>query len=230
MPTPAEAEALLLSLRVAVWSVLGSLPPAVALAWLLARTRFPGHALLNGLLHLPLVVPPVVIGYLLLVFLGRRGPGGALLENVFGITLGFTWQGAAVASAIVAFPLMLRAIRQSIEAVDRRLEQAARTLGASSANAFCTVTLPLIAPGVVAGMVLSFARSLGEFGATITFVSSIPGETRTLPLALYAATQVPGGEPQATRLVVISVVLAMAALVGSEWLARRTRRYAGGGP
>lgn len=230
MPTPAETEALLLSLRVAVWSVLGSLPPAVALAWLLARTRFPGHALLNGLLHLPLVVPPVVIGYLLLVFLGRRGPGGALLENVFGITLGFTWQGAAVASAIVAFPLMLRAIRQSIEAVDRRLEQAARTLGASSANAFCTVTLPLIAPGVVAGMVLSFARSLGEFGATITFVSSIPGETRTLPLALYAATQVPGGEPQATRLVVISVALAMAALVGSEWLARRTRRYAGGGP
>ncbi len=230
MPTPAETEALLLSLRVAVWSVLGSLPPAIALAWLLARTRFPGHALLNGLLHLPLVVPPVVIGYLLLVFLGRRGPGGVFLENVFGITLGFTWQGAAVASAIVAFPLMLRAIRQSIEAVDRRLEQAARTLGASSANAFCTVTLPLIVPGVFAGMVLSFARSLGEFGATITFVSSIPGETRTLPLALYAATQVPGGEPQATRLVIISVALAMIALVGSEWLARRTRHYASGGP
>lgn len=230
MPTPAETEALLLSLRVAVWSVLGSLPPAIAIAWLLARTRFPGHALLNGLLHIPLVVPPVVIGYLLLVFLGRRGPGGVFLENVFGITLGFTWQGAAVASAIVAFPLMLRAIRQSIEAVDRRLEQAARTLGAGSANAFCTVTLPLIAPGVLAGMVLSFARSLGEFGATITFVSSIPGETRTLPLALYAATQVPGGEPQATRLVIISVALAMIALVGSEWLARRTRHYASGGP
>jgi molybdate transport system permease protein len=230
MPTPAETEALLLSLRVAVWSVLGSLPPAIAIAWLLARTRFPGHALLNGLLHIPLVVPPVVIGYLLLVFLGRRGPGGVFLENVFGITLGFTWQGAAVASAIVAFPLMLRAIRQSIEAVDRRLEQAARTLGASSANAFCTVTLPLIAPGVFAGMVLSFARSLGEFGATITFVSSIPGETRTLPLALYAATQVPGGEPQAMRLVIISVALAMIALVGSEWLARRTRHYASGGP
>ena len=230
MPTPAETEALLLSLRVAVWSVLGSLPPAIAIAWLLARTRFPGHALLNGLLHLPLVVPPVVIGYLLLVFLGRRGPGGVFLENVFGITLGFTWQGAAVASAIVAFPLMLRAIRQSIEAVDRRLEQAARTLGASSTNAFCTVTLPLIVPGVFAGMVLSFARSLGEFGATITFVSSIPGETRTLPLALYAATQVPGGEPQATRLVIISVALAMIALVGSEWLARRTRHYASGGP
>ena len=230
MPTPAETEALLLSLRVAVWSVLGSLPPAIAIAWLLARTRFPGHALLNGLLHIPLVVPPVVIGYLLLVFLGRRGPGGVFLENVFGITLGFTWQGAAVASAIVAFPLMLRAIRQSIEAVDRRLEQAARTLGAGSANAFCTVTLPLIAPGVLAGMVLSFARSLGEFGATITFVSSIPGETRTLPLALYAATQVPGGEPQATRLVIISVALAMIALVGSEWLARRTRHYASGEP
>ena len=230
MPTPAETEALLLSLRVAVWSVLGSLPAAIAIAWLLARTRFPGHALLNGLLHIPLVVPPVVIGYLLLVFLGRRGPGGVFLENVFGITLGFTWQGAAVASAIVAFPLMLRAIRQSIEAVDRRLEQAARTLGAGSANAFCTVTLPLIAPGVFAGMVLSFARSLGEFGATITFVSSIPGETRTLPLALYAATQVPGGEPQATRLVIISVALAMIALVGSEWLARRTRHYASGGP
>ncbi len=230
MPTPAETEALLLSLRVAVWSVLGSLPAAIAIAWLLARTRFPGHALLNGLLHIPLVVPPVVIGYLLLVFLGRRGPGGVFLENVFGVTLGFTWQGAAVASAIVAFPLMLRAIRQSIEAVDRRLEQAARTLGAGSANAFCTVTLPLIAPGVFAGMVLSFARSLGEFGATITFVSSIPGETRTLPLALYAATQVPGGEPQATRLVIISVALAMIALVGSEWLARRTRHYASGEP
>lgn len=230
MPTPAETEALLLSLRVAVWSVLGSLPAAIAIAWLLARTRFPGHALLSGLLHIPLVVPPVVIGYLLLVFLGRRGPGGVFLENVFGVTLGFTWQGAAVASAIVAFPLMLRAIRQSIEAVDRRLEQAARTLGAGSANAFCTVTLPLIAPGVFAGMVLSFARSLGEFGATITFVSSIPGETRTLPLALYAATQVPGGEPQATRLVIISVALAMIALVGSEWLARRTRHYASGEP
>ena len=230
MPTPAETEALLLSLRVAVWSVLGSLPLAIAIAWLLARTRFPGHALLNGILHIPLVVPPVVIGYLLLVFLGRRGPGGIFLENVFGITLGFTWQGAAIASAIVAFPLMLRAIRQSIEGVDRRLEQAARTLGASPANAFCTVTLPLIAPGVFAGMVLSFARSLGEFGATITFVSSIPGETRTLPLALYAAAQVPGGEAQATRLVVISITLAMIALIGSEWLARRTRHYSSGGP
>ncbi len=230
MPTPAETEALLLSLRVAVWSVLGSLPAAVALAWLLARKRFPGHALLNGILHLPLVVPPVVIGYLLLVCFGRHGPGGVLLEQWFGVTLGFTWQGAAVASAVVAFPLMLRAIRQSIEDVDRRLEQAARTLGASAANAFCTVTLPLIAPGVLTGMVLGFARSLGEFGATITFVSSIPGETRTLPLALYAATQVPGGEPQAARLVVLSVVLALAALIGSEWLARRTRRYAGGGP
>ncbi len=230
MPTPAETEALLLSLRVAVWSVLGSLPLAVAVAWLLARRRFPGHALLNGILHLPLVVPPVVIGYLLLLGFGRRGPAGALLEDVFGITLGFTWQGAALASAVVAFPLMLRAIRQSIEDLDRRLEQAARTLGAGAADVFCTVTLPLVAPGVLAGMVLGFARSLGEFGATITFVSSIPGETRTLPLALYAAVQVPGGEPQAARLVILSVALALAALMGSEWLARRTRHYAGGGP
>ncbi len=230
MPSPAETEALLLSLRVAVWSVIGSLGPAIALAWLLARVRFPGHAVVNAILHIPLVVPPVVIGYLLLVFLGRRGAGGVFLEDVFGITLGFTWQGAAIASAIVAFPLMLRAIRQAIEAVDRRLEQAARTLGASPANAFCSVTLPLIAPGILAGMVLAFARSLGEFGATITFVSSIPGETRTLPLALYAAAQTPDGEAQALRLVVISVALAMLALVGSEWLARRTRRYATGLP
>lgn len=230
MPSPAETEAILLSLKVAAAASAGSLPFALAFAWLLARRRFWGHALLNGLLHVPLVVPPVVIGYLLLVVLGRRGPAGAFLEEAFGVTLGFTWQGAAVASAVVAFPLMLRAIRQAFEAVDRRLEEAARSLGASPAGAFASVTLPLILPGILTGAVLSFARSLGEFGATITFVSSIPGETRTLPLALYAFAQSPGGEDQAIRLVVISVALAMAALIASEWLARRVDRVGGRHP
>lgn len=230
MPSPAETEAILLSLKVAAAASAGSLPFALAFAWLLARRRFWGHALLNGLLHVPLVVPPVVIGYLLLVVLGRRGPAGAFLEETLGITLGFTWQGAAVASAVVAFPLMLRAIRQAFEAVDRRLEEAARSLGASPAGAFASVTLPLILPGILTGAVLSFARSLGEFGATITFVSSIPGETRTLPLALYAFAQSPGGEDQAIRLVVISVALAMAALIASEWLARRVDRVGGRRP
>lgn len=230
MPSPAETEAILLSLKVAAAASAGSLPFALAFAWLLARRRFWGHALLNGLLHVPLVVPPVVIGYLLLVVLGRRGPAGAFLEETLGITFGFTWQGAAVASAVVAFPLMLRAIRQAFEAVDRRLEEAARSLGASPAGAFASVTLPLILPGILTGAVLSFARSLGEFGATITFVSSIPGETRTLPLALYAFAQSPGGEDQAIRLVVISVALAMAALIASEWLARRVDRVGGRRP
>lgn len=230
MPGPAETEAILLSLRVAAAAVAGSLPFALAFAWLLARRRFWGHAFLNGILHVPLVVPPVVIGYLLLVVLGRRGPVGSFLEETFGVTLGFTWQGAAVASAVVAFPLMLRAIRQAFETVDRRLEEAARSLGASPLDAFRSVTLPLILPGVFTGAVLSFARSLGEFGATITFVSSIPGETRTLPLALYAFAQSPGGEAQAIRLVVISVTLAMAALILSEWLSRRVDRLGGRGP
>ena len=222
--TPLEAEALLLSLRVAGWAVLASLPAGVAVAWLLARRRFPGHALLNGLVHLPLVLPPVVVGFALLLLLGKRGPLGAWLDAWFGIALGFTWQGAAVASAVVSFPLMVRAIRLSFEAMDRRLEPAARTLGAPPAWVFATVSLPLVAPGVLAGAILAFARCLGEFGATITFVSNIPGETRTLPLALYTYTQVPGGMDGALRLMAIAIVIAFAALLGSELLARALRR------
>jgi molybdate transport system permease protein len=219
--TPAETEALFLSLRVAFWSVLASLPVGLAVAWLLARLEFPGKFLVNGLVHLPLVVPPVVVGYLLLILFGRQGPLGRLLEGWFGITVAFTWRGAALAAAVMGFPLMVRAIRLSLESVDRGLEAAARTLGAGPAWAFLTVTLPLIAPGLLTGAILAFARSLGEFGATITFVSNIPGETRTLPLALYTATQLPAGDVAAVRLAVLSIVLAMAALVVSELLARR---------
>lgn len=222
--TPLEAEAILLSLRVAGWAVLASLPAGLAVAWLLARHRFPGHALVNGLVHLPLVLPPVVVGFALLLLLGKRGPVGARLDAWFGIALGFTWQGAAVASAVVSFPLMVRAIRLSIEGMDRRLEPAARTLGAPPAWVFATVSLPLVAPGVLAGAILAFARCLGEFGATITFVSNIPGETRTLPLALYTYTQVPGGMDGALRLMAIAIVIAFAALLGSELLARALRR------
>ncbi len=219
--SPAETEALLLSLRVGLWSVLLSLPPGLGVAWLLARRAFPGKFLLNGLVHLPLVVPPVVVGYLLLMLLGRRGPLGGLLEAWFGISVAFTWKGAAVAAGVMGFPLMVRAIRLSLDAVDRGIEAAARTLGAGPAWVFLTITLPLILPGILTGVILAFARSLGEFGATITFVSNIPGETRTLPLALYTATQLPGGEAVAVRLAVLSVALAMAALIGSEIMARR---------
>ena len=219
--TPLETEALRLSLRVALTAVAGSLPIGVLVAWLLARREFPGKTIVNGLVHLPLILPPVVVGYLLLVLLGRRGPLGAWLYDVFGITIAFTWKGAAVASAVMAFPLMVRAIRLSLESVDRRLEHAARTLGASPLRVFLTVTLPLTLPGILTGAVLGFARSMGEFGATITFVSNIPGETRTLPLALFSLVQTPGGDEGAVRLVIISVVLAMAALVASEMLARR---------
>ncbi len=219
--SPAETEALLLSLRVGLWSVLLSLPPGLGVAWLLARRAFPGKFLLNGLVHLPLVVPPVVVGYLLLMLLGRRGPLGGLLEAWFGISVAFTWKGAAVAAGVMGFPLMVRAIRLSLDAVDRGIEAAARTLGAGPAWVFLTITLPLILPGILTGVILAFARSLGEFGATITFVSNIPGETRTLPLALYTATQLPGGEAIAVRLAVLSVALAMAALIGSEIMARR---------
>ena len=222
--TPLEVEAIRLSLRVAGWAVLVSLPPGIAVAWLLARYRFPGHALLNGLVHLPLVLPPVVVGFVLLLLLGRQGPLGAWLDDWFGITLAFTWQGAAVASAVVSFPLMVRAIRLSIEGMDRRLETAARTLGAPPLWVFASISLPLMAPGVLTGTILAFARCLGEFGATITFVSNIPGETRTLPLALYTYTQVPGGLDGAFRLMVIAIVIAFAALVGSELLARALRR------
>ena len=222
--TPLEVEAIRLSLRVAGWAVLVSLPLGIAVAWLLARYRFPGHALLNGLVHLPLVLPPVVVGFVLLLLLGRQGPLGAWLDDWFGITLAFTWQGAAVASAVVSFPLMVRAIRLSIEGMDRRLETAARTLGAPPLWVFASISLPLMAPGVLTGTILAFARCLGEFGATITFVSNIPGETRTLPLALYTYTQVPGGLDGAFRLMVIAIVIAFAALVGSELLARALRR------
>lgn len=219
--SPAETEALWLSLRVGLWSVLLSLPPGLGVAWLLARRAFPGKFLLNGLVHLPLVVPPVVVGYLLLMLLGRRGPLGGLLEAWFGISVAFTWKGAAVAAGVMGFPLMVRAIRLSLDAVDRGIEAAARTLGAGPGWVFLTITLPLILPGILTGVILAFARSLGEFGATITFVSNIPGETRTLPLALYTATQLPGGEAIAVRLAVLSVALAMAALIGSEIMARR---------
>ena len=219
--SPAETEALLLSLRVGLWSVVLSLPPGLLVAWLLARRAFPGKFLLNGVVHLPLVVPPVVVGYLLLMLLGRRGPLGGLLEAWFGISVAFTWKGAAVAAGVMGFPLLVRAIRLSLDAVDRGIEAAARTLGAGPAWVFLTITLPLILPGILTGVILAFARSLGEFGATITFVSNIPGETRTLPLALYTATQLPGGEAIAVRLAVLSVALAMAALIGSEIMARR---------
>ncbi len=226
--TPLEVEALGLSLRVAIASVVFSLPLGLAAAWLLARRSFPGKSLVDGVIHLPLVVPPVVVGYALLVLLGRRGPVGAWLYDSFGINIAFTWKGAAVAAAVMAFPLMVRAMRLSLEAVDRRLEAAARTLGAGRIRVFATITLPLMAPGILAGIVLAFARALGEFGATITFVSNIPGETRTLPIALYTLTQTPDGEMAAARLALIAVALALAAVVASEWLARRLARRLGG--
>ncbi|MFH1113641.1 MAG: molybdate ABC transporter permease subunit [Pseudomonadota bacterium] len=219
--TPLEAEALRLSLWVSLWAVAGSLPPGVLAAWVLARSNFPGKTLLDGIIHLPLVLPPVVIGYLLLVVLGRKGILGAPLYGILGVSLSFNWKGAAVASAVVAFPLLVRAIRLSIESVDQGLEAAARTLGAGPVRVFFTITIPLVIPGILTGVILGFARSLGEFGATITFVSNIPGETRTLPLALYTLTQVPGGDAGASRLCVISIVVAMLALVASEMLAKR---------
>jgi molybdate transport system permease protein len=225
--TPAEIDAILLSLRVSLWAVAASLPFGVAMAWVLARKRFWGKSLVDGIVHLPLVVPPVVVGYLLLVLLGRQGPLGGWLHDWFGVTVAFTWRGAAVAAAVMAFPLMVRAIRLSFEAVDQRLEAGARTLGAGPLRVFATITLPLTAPGILAGVILAFARCLGEFGATITFVSNIPGETRTLPLALYSALQSPGGDEVAFRLAVVSVVLAMGALIASEALARAIRRRTG---
>ena len=215
-----EREALSLSLWVSCWAVIGSLAPGIFLAWLLARKKFPGKFLLDGLVHLPLVLPPVVIGYVLLIILGRKGLLGEALYSALGISFAFNWKGAAVASAVVAFPLFVRAVRLSIEAVDQGLEAAARTLGASPVRVFFTITLPLTMPGILTGIILAFARSLSEFGATITFVSNIPGETRTLPLALYTLTQVPGGEEGAFRLCVISVILAMIALISSEAMSR----------
>ncbi len=226
--TPEESAALVLSLKVAFWSVAASLPVAVALAWLLSRKRFPGKSLLDAIVHLPLVLPPVVVGYFLLLAFGRRGPIGAFLDEFFGISFAFSWTGAALASAVMGLPLLVRAVRQSLDAVDRGLESAAATLGASPAWVFASVTLPLILPGIVTGMVLSFARSLGEFGATITFVSNIPGETQTLPLAIYAFTQVPGGDAQALRLCILAILLSLAALMASEVLVRRATARAAG--
>ena len=221
--SPLELEALALSLRVALWSVLFSLPVGLFVAWLLARREFFGKGALNAVVHLPLVLPPVVVGYLLLVLLGREGPLGQVLYRLFGVSLPFTWQGAALAAAVMAFPLMVRAMRLSLETVDPRLEAAARTLGARPFEVFLTVTLPLTAPGILVGVLLGFARSLGEFGATITFAANIPGETRTLPLALFSMTQTPGGETQALRLAALSVLLSLAALAASEYTARRLR-------
>lgn len=224
MLTPEETEVLLLSLKVSAVAVAAVLPVAFALAWLLARGRFPGKILLDGVVYLPLVLPPVVTGWLLLLAFGNNGPVGRFMAEWFGLTFMFRWTGAALAAAVMALPLVVRAMRLSIEAVDRRLEGAARTLGASPAHVFWTITLPLSLPGVVAGAVLGFARSIGEFGATITFVSNIPGETRTLPLAIYSALQLPGGEEMVTRFALISVALSLGSLVLSEWLARRAGR------
>ena len=219
-----EATAVRLSLRVAFWAMTTSLVPGVLVVLVLARGRFWGKALLDGLVHLPLVMPPVVTGYLLLLLLGRRGPLGQFLDEHFGIIVAFRWTGAALACAVMGFPLMVRAIRLSIEAVDRKLEDAAATLGASPFWVFLVITLPLTLPGIIAGMILSFARSMGEFGATITFVSNIPGETQTLPTLIYALTQVPGGDAGALRLTLISIAISMLALLAAEFLARRLAR------
>jgi molybdate transport system permease protein len=219
--TPDEWVAVRLSLKVALWATVASLPVAVAVAYALARGRFPGKVVLDGFVHLPLVLPPVVTGYLLLLTFGRRGPVGSALEACCGIVFSFRWTGAALAAAVMAFPLAVRAIRLSLEAVDTGLEQAAGTLGANRMWVFLTITLPLALPGVLAGMVLSFAKALGEFGATITFVSAIPGETQTVPAAIYGYTQVPGGEAGALRLSLVAIALAMVAVMASELLARR---------
>jgi molybdate transport system permease protein len=226
--SPAELVAIELSLKVATWAVATSLPLGILAAVALARGRFWGRGALDVLVHLPLVLPPVVTGYVLLLLFGRHGPLGRLLADTMGIVFAFRWTGAALASAVMGFPLMVRAIRLSVEAVDRRLEDAAGTLGASRMWVFLTVTLPLILPGIVAGAFLGFARSLGEFGATITFVSNIPGETQTLPTAIYVFTQVPGGDAGALRLTLVAVVISTAALVASEFVGRRvTRRMLG---
>ncbi|MFO1141822.1 MAG: molybdate ABC transporter permease subunit [Amaricoccus sp.] len=225
--SPAEWTAVFLSLKVAVWATAASLPVGVLVALALARGNFPGRELLNGLVHLPLILPPVVTGYLLLLAFGRRGPIGQLLAEV-GIVFAFRWTGAALACAVMAFPLMVRAIRLAVEAVDPRLEEAAGTLGAGRVATFVLVTLPLILPGIVAGAILAFAKAMGEFGATITFVSNIPGETQTIPTAIYTLLQVPGGETGALRLTLVSIGIAMAALLASEAVGRRVARHVAG--
>jgi molybdate transport system permease protein len=222
--TPVEWEALSLSLKVAFWNVVISLPFAILVAWVLARLEFPGKMLLNALVLLPLVLPPVVTGYVLLLTFGTKGPVGSWLQSTFGFVVAFKWTGAVIAAAVMGFPLLVRAIRLSMEAVDQRLEASAATLGASPPMVFFTVTLPLILPGILAGTVLSFAKGMGEFGATITFVSNIPGETRTLPIAIYTFLQIPGAEGSAIRLTVIAIAVSIAALIVSELLARRAAR------
>jgi molybdate transport system permease protein len=219
--TPEEWTAVELSLRIAIVATLWALPFGIAIGWLLARRDFWGKTLLNGFVFLPLVLPPVVTGYLLLISFGRRGPIGAFLYDYFGVVFSFRWTGAALACGVMGFPLLVRPIQLALEAIDRKLEDAAATLGANNAMVFLTVTLPLALPGVIAGVVLCFARALGEFGATITFVSNIPGETQTISAAIYTLTQVPGGDAAAGRLVLIAIALALAALIASEWLARR---------
>ncbi|PHM48146.1 molybdate ABC transporter permease subunit [Xenorhabdus miraniensis] len=222
-----EWQAILLSLKISGIAVLFSLPFGILMAWMLARCQFFGKSLLDSIIHLPLVLPPVVVGYLLLISMGRRGVIGEFLYDWFGVSFAFNWTGAALASAVVAFPLMVRAIRLSLESIDRRLEQAARTLGASPLKVFFTITLPLSLPGIIVGVVLAFARSLGEFGATITFVSNIPGETRTIPLAMYTLIETPGAETAAARLCVVAIVLALVSLMLSEWLTRWSRKRLG---
>ncbi|MES2667109.1 MAG: molybdate ABC transporter permease subunit [Pseudomonadota bacterium] len=226
--TPEEWQAVWLSVRVSVWATLCSLPFGIAVAYALARKEFWGKQLLNGLVHLPLILPPVVTGYLLLLTFGRKGAVGAVLDQWFGLVFAFRWTGAALAAAVMAFPLMVRAIRLAIEAVDPRLEAAASTLGASRPMVFATVTLPLILPGVLAGTILAFAKAMGEFGATITFVANIPGQTQTLPSAIYSLLQVPGGDAQAARLVWVAIAIAMAALLLSEALSRAVARRISG--
>jgi molybdate transport system permease protein len=223
----AELDALRLSLTVAAMSVLCSLPAAILVAWLLTRARFPGRVLFDAFVHLPLVLPPVAVGYVLLVLFGTRGPFGHWLYAHFGIELAFSAKGAALATAVMTFPLMVRAIRISLDNVDRGLEAAARTLGAGAMDRFATITLPLMLPGILAGAVMAFAAGLGEFGAVITFVANIPGQTRTLPLALYTAIQSPAGDALAARLAIISFTLGLAGLLAAEWLARRVRRWLG---
>ena len=225
---PQEWQAVALSLKVSLWATALSLPFGLLVAYALARWEFRGKQLLNGLVHLPLILPPVVTGYLLLIAFGRRGVVGGWLEEAFGLVLAFRWTGAVLAAAIMGFPLMVRAIRLAIEAVDPRLEEAAATLGAPRRAVFVSVTLPLILPGLITGAILAFAKAMGEFGATITFVSNIPGQTQTLPSAIYAFLQVPGGEASALRLVAVSVAVAMGALLASEVLARRAARAVAG--
>ncbi|ENM5917368.1 molybdate ABC transporter permease subunit [Vibrio mimicus] len=227
MLTDYEWAALVLSLKVAGYATLWLLPIGIVLAWVLARTSFVGKGLIDSLVHLPLVLPPVVIGYLLLISMGRQGFIGQWLYQVFGLSFSFSWRGAVLACMVIALPLMVRSIRLSLESVDQKLEQAARTLGASPLRVFFTITLPLTLPGILTGVMLAFARSLGEFGATISFVSNIPGETQTIPLAMFTFLETPGSEMEAARLCVISIVIALGSLFTSEWLSRRMKHRLG---